>query len=87
MGRHGDRGSQVPLGVVTTCRSRFRLGVIRGSVGVVAVAGTLSAVIVALFLRELRAKFRPPKLDINLSRENGRAVTAHLYLPGQAIPG
>jgi len=55
-------------------------------VSVVAAVGTLTAVIVALFMRELRAKFRPPKLVVELSRENGLAVTAHLFPPGQAIP-
>ena len=55
-------------------------------VTVVAAMGTLSAVGVALFLRELRAWVRPPKLDVRLSRERGLAITSHLYPPGQAIP-
>jgi hypothetical protein len=51
-----------------------------------AAIATLIAALVALFLRELRAWFRPPKLKMSLSRENGLAVTAHLYPPGQALP-
>jgi hypothetical protein len=51
-----------------------------------AAVATLVAATVALFLRELRAWLRPPKLDVNLSRENGLAVTSHIYPPGQALP-
>jgi hypothetical protein len=46
----------------------------------------LIAALVALFLRELRAWFRSPKLAMSLARVNGLAVTTHLYPPGQAIP-
>jgi hypothetical protein len=47
---------------------------------------TLGAVLVALFLRELRAKFRPPILKIDLARPNGLSVSVDLYPPHQAIP-
>lgn len=52
----------------------------------VAAAATLTASVVALFLRELRSWLRPLKLDMQLSREHGLAVTTRIYPPGQAIP-
>jgi hypothetical protein len=48
-----------------------------------AAIATSFAAFVALFLRELRASLRPPKLEMQLSRENGLSVTSHLYSPGQ----
>jgi hypothetical protein len=39
---------------------------------------TLGAVLAALFLRELRACLRPPRLEMALAHENGLAVTALL---------
>ncbi|WP_116809998.1 hypothetical protein [Steroidobacter cummioxidans] len=55
-------------------------------ISIVAATGTMGAVIVALFLRELRAIIRPPKLHVELARENGLPITAHLIPPGQVVP-
>lgn len=48
-----------------------------------AAIATLVAALVALFLRELRAWWRPPKLELCLSLKSGAAVTAYLFPSGQ----
>lgn len=53
-------------------------------VSVASAVGTLAAVVVALFLRELRAVFRAPKLDLMLARPGG--VPAKSFIP-PAPPG
>jgi hypothetical protein len=50
-------------------------------VSVVSAFITLLAVLVALFGRDLRALFKPPKLRMDLARENGLAVSVWLTPP------
>jgi hypothetical protein len=47
---------------------------------------TLLAVVVALFLKELRAWWRPPILKVALSNEFGHLAESHLKQPGQGPP-
>ncbi len=47
---------------------------------------TFLAVVVALFQKDMRARFRPSSLKVELARELGYLATSRLFPPGQALP-